>query len=259
MAEKRMFTQKIIDSDAFLEMPLSAQALYFHLNMRADDDGFVNNPKKVTRLINASDDDLKILILKRFIIAFDSGVIVIKHWRMHNSLKMDRYHPTDYQEEFLQLGLKENRSYTDNPEHAFIPALSSGAKLEPEWSQNGANLEPENRIDKNRIDKNREDKSIEEKRRAKKFIPPTLDDVKAYCMERSSSVDPERFFDYYQAGNWKDAKGNPVRNWKQKLITWERRQSDGNGKRTDNQSVPATNPDADKERLAEFARFRYDV
>lgn len=142
MAEKRMFTQKIIDSDAFLEMPLSAQALYFHLNMRADDDGFVNNPKRVTKLVSASEDDLKILLLKRFIIGFDSGVIVIKHWRMHNTLRMDRYHPTDYQDEFRQLGIKENKAYTDHPKA--LPA-SSGSTLEPEWKPDGNQMEPENR------------------------------------------------------------------------------------------------------------------
>lgn len=81
MAEKRMFARKIIDSDAFLEMPLSAQALYFHLNMRADDDGFVNNPKRITDYVNASVDDLKILLTKRFVIGFESGVIVIRHWK----------------------------------------------------------------------------------------------------------------------------------------------------------------------------------
>ena len=83
MAEKRMFARKIIDSDAFLEMPLSAQALYFHLNMRADDDGFVNNPKRITDYVNASVDDLKILLTKRFVIGFESGVIVIRHWKIH--------------------------------------------------------------------------------------------------------------------------------------------------------------------------------
>ena len=96
MAEKRMFTQKIIDSDAFLEMPLSAQALYFHLNMRADDDGFINNPKRIQRTIGSTEDDLKLLIVKRFVICFESGVIVIKHWRMHNTLRKDRYNPTQY-------------------------------------------------------------------------------------------------------------------------------------------------------------------
>lgn len=147
MAEKRMFTQKIIDSDAFLDMPLSAQALYFHLNMRADDDGFVNNPKKITRLVSASDDDLKLLLAKRFIIGFESGVIVIKHWRMHNTLKSDRYHPTDYQEEFAALEIKENKAYT---ERRALPIPD----VEPSWSQNGSKLEPQIRIDKNRLEKN---------------------------------------------------------------------------------------------------------
>jgi len=111
MAEKRMFTMKICDSDAFLEMPLSTQCLYFHLNMRADDDGFVNNPKKILRVINASDDDLKLLIAKRFLLVFAYGVIVIKHWRMHNTIQSDRYKPTVYQDEIKQLSVKENKSY----------------------------------------------------------------------------------------------------------------------------------------------------
>jgi len=160
MAEKRMFTQKIIDSDAFLEMPTSAQALYFHLNMRADDDGFVNNPKKITRYVGAAEDDLKLLLLKRFIIGFESGVIVIKHWRMHNTLKNDRYKPTDYQDELSMLKLKDNKAYTEK-DHVSGPVLACGTKAEPEWNQNGNQLEPQNRIDKNSIDKIREEKERE--------------------------------------------------------------------------------------------------
>ena len=114
MAERRMFTQKIVDSDAFLDMPLSTQALYFHLNMRADDDGFINNPKKIMRMVGASDDDLRLLLTKRFVLGFESGVIVIKHWRMHNYIRKDRYHPTQYQEELQRLCLKENDSYSEN-------------------------------------------------------------------------------------------------------------------------------------------------
>ena len=131
MPEKRMFTKKVTESDAFLEMPLSTQCLYFHLNMYADDDGFVNSPKRVMRNIGASEDDIKLLIAKRFILVFDSGVIVIKHWRMHNTLQNDRYHPTDYQEEFAQLGLKDNKSYT--------------------WKQNGNILETEHNITKHNV------------------------------------------------------------------------------------------------------------
>lgn len=112
MAERRMFSKTIVDSDAFLDMPLSTQALYFHLSMRADDDGFLNNAKKIQKIIGASDDDLKLLIIKRFVIAFDDGIIVVKHWRMNNYLRRDRYTPTVYQEEFKMLGIKDNGAYT---------------------------------------------------------------------------------------------------------------------------------------------------
>ena len=112
-----MFTKQIIDSDAFLDMPLSTQSLYFHLNMRADDDGFINNPKKIMRMIGASEDDLKVLISKRFIITFDNGIVVIKHWRMHNLLRKDRYTETHYQEEKKMLALKENGAYTELGNH----------------------------------------------------------------------------------------------------------------------------------------------
>lgn len=122
MAERRMFAKTIIDSDAFIDMPLSTQALYFHLSMRADDDGFLNNPKKIQRMVGCSDDDLKILIGKRFIIPFESGVVVIKHWRIHNYIRSDRYKETVYKEEKNQLYLKENGSYTLSKEEA-VPAL----------------------------------------------------------------------------------------------------------------------------------------
>ena len=138
MAERRMFTMQIVDSDAFLDMPLSTQCLYFHLNMRADDDGFVNNPKKIIRMIGASEDDLKILLMKRFVIGFDTkGVLVIKHWRMNNYLRKDRYHPTQYQDELHSLGIKENGAYTQN-----LALATSGIP-------NGNQCETEDSIDKN--------------------------------------------------------------------------------------------------------------
>ena len=115
MAERRMFAKTIIDSDMFLDMPLSTQALYFHLSMRADDDGFINNPRKIQRMIGGSDDDLKVLVMKRFILPFDSGVVVIKHWKIHNYIRNDRYKETVYQDEKAQLLLKENGAYTELP------------------------------------------------------------------------------------------------------------------------------------------------
>ncbi len=136
MAEKRMFTQKIIDSDPFLDMPLSTQALYFHLNMRADDDGFINNPKKISRMIGSTEDDLKLLLAKRFVIGFESGVIVIKHWRMHNTLRKDRYNPTQYQEELKSLDVKHNNAYTEKDcgNHLATTWQPSGNQLAPQYS-----------------------------------------------------------------------------------------------------------------------------
>ena len=113
MAERRMFAKTIIDSDAFIDMPLSTQALYFHLSMRADDDGFINNPKKIQRMIGASDDDLKVLVMKRFIIPFESGIVVIKHWKIHNYIQKDRYKPTVYAEEKKLIETKGNGAYTE--------------------------------------------------------------------------------------------------------------------------------------------------
>lgn len=110
MAERRMFAKTIIDSDLFLDMPMSTQLLYFHLSMRADDDGFINNPKKIQRMVGCSEDDLKMLIMKQFIIPFESGVVVIKHWRIHNYIRNDRYKPSLCPEKDLLI-LDENMVY----------------------------------------------------------------------------------------------------------------------------------------------------
>ena len=159
MAEKRMFTQKIIDSDAFLDMPLSTQALYFHLNMRADDDGFINNPKRIQRTIGASDDDLKLLIAKRFVICFESGVIVIKHWRMHNTLRKDRYNPTQYQDEYKTLKIKDNSAYTEDGNH-----------LATTWQPDGNQLATQYSIDKYSIEEDSIEKEIYKEKEDKKPV-----------------------------------------------------------------------------------------
>lgn len=137
-----MFAKTIIDSDAFLDMPLSAQALYFHLSMRADDDGFINNPKKIQRMVGASDDDCKLLVMKRFIIAFESGVIVIKHWRIHNYIQKDRYIPTIYKDEKSLLLVKDNKAYTEVKKASEKPCI-----------QNGYNLDTQDRLGKDSIGK----------------------------------------------------------------------------------------------------------
>ena len=125
-----MFAKSIIDSDFFLDMPQSTQLLYFHLSMRADDDGFINNPKSIMRNVKCNEDDLKLLVVKQFIIPFESGVVVIKHWRIHNYIKSDRYKSTIYQEEKSCLSL-ENNTYI----------------------MSGTGMDTQDRIGKDRIDK----------------------------------------------------------------------------------------------------------
>lgn len=112
MSERRMFAKAIVNSDAFLDMPLSTQCLYFHLGMVADDDGFVNNPKSIMRSLGATEEDLDMLKMKKFILAFDSGVIVIKHWRIHNYIRKDRKCDTKYVDEMESLLIDENGAYT---------------------------------------------------------------------------------------------------------------------------------------------------
>jgi hypothetical protein len=201
MAERRMFAKQIIDSDAFLDMPLSAQALYFHLSMRADDDGFLNNPKKIQRMVGASDDDCKLLLMKRFIIAFDSGVVVIKHWKIHNYIQKDRYKPTIYQEEKSLLTEKDNKVYTDCIQD--VPTLETQYRV---------SIEQESE---------EEESNVSQAKTRKRFTPPTLEEVRSYCQERKNNVDAQRFIDYYTANGWMVGK-NKMKDWRAAVRNWER-------------------------------------
>ena len=181
MAERRMFTQKITQSDAFIEMPMSSQALYFHLCMNADDDGFVKNPKSIQRLVGCNDDDLKLLIAKRFIIPFETGVIVIKHWRMHNLLRKDRYKETVYTEEKAMLFLKNDGAYTlDESQGRPIPKIeptvessdenSSDNQAATDWQPNGNQMAPQDRLGKDRVSNKNESKKESRKESREIYI-----------------------------------------------------------------------------------------
>ena len=211
-----MFTKKITESDAFLDMPSSTQMLYFHFSMNADDDGFVNNPKKIQKMCGASDDDFKLLIAKSFIILFDSGIIVIKHWKMHNYIQADRYRPTDYVEEKSMLGIKSNKAYTLDV-----------SKMDTECIQNGyigKDSIGKVSIDKNSIDKDSKGESVRGEK-AKRFYPPTLDEVKQYCEERKNNIDPMAFIDFYSSKGWMIGK-NRMKDWKAAVRTWERKRKE---------------------------------
>ena len=223
MAERRMFSITVVDSDAFLDMPLSTQALYFHLNLRADDDGFIGNPKRITQNIGANLDDLKLLVAKRFVIAFEDGVIVIKHWRMHNAIKRDRYTETNFIEDLQMLDIKDNGAYT----------LKSGAQLEHKWSTDGAQMSQTCSADKIRIDKGSKEEVSAIADTKKKFTPPTVEEVTAYCTEQGFNIDPNTFIDFYESKNWM-VGANKMKDWKAACRNWNRRAKDNPNRNTDN-------------------------
>ena len=148
MAKRRMLAKEIVGSDAFMDMPLSTQALYFHLVTEADDDGFVSAARKIQRMIGANDDDLKLLIMKGFLIGFESGVCVIKHWLMMNQIKKDRYKETVYLEEKSMLYIKSNKAYTLDPNKG----SAIGTQMEPKRSAIGTQMEPQYSIEENSIE-----------------------------------------------------------------------------------------------------------
>lgn len=118
MAQKRMFSLQVVDTDKFMDMSTSAQALYFHLGMHGDDDGFVSSPRKIARAAGCNDDDMRLLAAKGFIIPFDSGVVVITDWKINNTLKNDRYQSTIYQEEMAMLQSDASGKYNGQSNHA---------------------------------------------------------------------------------------------------------------------------------------------
>ena len=209
MAERRMFAKTIIDSDAFLDMPSSAQALYFHLGMRADDEGFINNVKKIQRITGASDDDIKLLIAKRFIIPFETGIIVIKHWKLHNYIRKDRIKETVYQAEKALITEKANGSYT------------LCQSLDGQVADKCQHRLDQARLDQVRLDQVRLDQVNNSANKSHRFTPPTLEEVTAYCQERNKGVDPQRWYDFYTAKGWMIGK-NKMKDWKAAVRTWEK-------------------------------------
>ena len=246
MAERRMFTQKITESDAFLDMPLSTQALYFHLCMNADDDGFVKNPKRIARMMGAGDDDMKLLIAKAFVIAYESGVIVIKHWRMHNLIRKDRYKETEYIREKSMLHVKENGAYTLEKENENTLDPARDNSLATKWQPNGNQMAPQDRLGKDRLGKDRLGKYNKGESvrggTADRFVPPDVNQVQEYCDSRNNGIDAQSFVDFYISKGWMVGK-NKMKDWKAAVRTWER-----NDKRSCNTAV--TN--SQKDQLAEL-------
>ena len=227
MAERRMFAKTIVLSDAFLDMPMSARCLYFTLGMLADDDGFVNSPKSIMRQVGASIDDMNILLARKFILAFESGVIVIKHWRIHNYIQKDRYKGSKYIEEKSTLALDENGAYTECIQDVSIP--DTQVRL--------------GKVSLGKVNNIGDIPQAESPPSAKKrtvFKPPTIEEVRAYCLERGNSVDAERWHNHYRANGWMVGKTKMV-DWKAAVRTWER-----NGYDRDRRPAATSDPELDK-------------
>lgn len=225
MAQKRMFSLSVIDTDRFLDMPVSAQALYFHLGMHGDDDGFVANPKKIARAAGCNDGDLLYLSQNKYIIPFESGVIVISDWCINNTLRNDRYKPTVYQAEKSLL--------TTSPAGNYVRRSDIGIPNGNQTYTNGipmvSSLEPQHNITEHNRTEHRVEGAAKPptapRKQEKRFAPPTVDEVRAYCKERGNHVDPQRFVDFYTANGWTQGHGKKIKDWRAAVRTWEGREA----------------------------------
>lgn len=217
MAERRMMAKSIIKSDQFLDMPATTQNLYFHMLLDADDDGFVNAPKSIMRIVGAKDDDMKLLVAKQFVIGFGSGVIVIKHWKIHNYIQSDRYKPS-LQPERALLDITTNKEYTLN--------TSDVSSMDTECIQSvsvGKVSIGKASIGKDSIGKDSVYSGCDKSQPTRThFTPPTLEEVKAYCIERNNNIDAEYFIDFQEARGWVLSNGKKMKDWKATIRTWER-------------------------------------
>lgn len=261
MAERRMFAKAIVESDAFLEMPHGAQVLYLHLGMNADDDGFVNRVQTIMRMVRAGADDLNILVARRFVILFDTKVLVVKHWRINNYIQKDRYRPTDYQEEFSRLILNKNGAYS-LPE----PAENSGGNdgcIQPVYR-----LDTQIRLGKVRLDESSSERasecvhtdatttaSITSKnisadnaytRDMTTTTTPSIEDVRDFAEKNGIVTDLDAFYAYNEMRGW------DVKNWRGALKRWA--QKDAEKATVSVISKPTSNNDIPLSSSASFSR-----
>ena len=228
MANRRMFSADGVCTGRFVEMPSSTQALYFQLGMKADDDGFISSPKQITRMVGAAEDDLKLLAAKGFIIPFESGVVVISDWKINNLIRKDRYTPTRCLDEMKQLSIFEDKYLFAGDSQTVDNQMTT--KCQPNDNQPGDTLATQVRLGKDSIGKD----SINNKGgKSSRFIPPTVEEVREYCLERGNNVDAQCFVDFYSSKGWYVGKSK-MKDWKASVRTWEkRRQVDSNNLQAD--------------------------
>lgn len=254
MAERRMFSKSIVTSARFLRMPVSSRELYFHLVLNADDDGVVE-AFPVMRMVGAGEDDLKVLVGREFVVTLseDDLIVYIKHWKEQNTIRADRKVNSRYQSLLLsvvpdlkltapkkrsdvkgndekepeiieisaysQLAASLDSPWTDNGQSTDSPRTDNGQSMDGQWTADGRHSIGKGSIGKESIDKGKEKK---EAKASARLVPPTLQEVKDYIREMNYGLDPEEFYDANLQSGWKLKSGQPVKDWKARVRTFER-------------------------------------
>lgn len=213
MGNHRMFAKTICLSDSFIDLPTSTRCLYFSLGLLADDEGFIDNPKSIVRQIAASSDDLTMLVAKRYVIMFESGVLCIRHWKVNNRIRADRFVPTAFKEERNMVDILPDGTYE------LKSAIPNDNQVTTKCQPNATDPHPQDKLSKDKLSK--DNIYIDQ---------PTLEALETFIKENEFNVNADTFFKYYDSAKWKDAFGKNI-NWKQKLIAWDAR-AKGTGKRT---------------------------
>ena len=222
---------EIVDTDDFMDMPGNAQLLYFHLGMRADDDGFVASPKRVMSNVGAETPDLRLLAEKGYIILFESGVCMIRDWNTNNVVRRDTYTPTRYQKEKNSVSAAVPDAVQDVAQDVTQDVTRDVTQNVTPVCNTGKVSSGKDRTGKERSEKDSEGQDSEGKKRESaaepprtRFSPPKVEEVEAYCRERHNGLDAKRFVDYYSANGWTQGRGKPILDWKAAVRTWEGRE-----------------------------------
>ena len=243
-----MFSKKIIDSARFLKMPISSQALYFHMGVRADDDGVVEG-YNVMKMTGATEDDLKVLVAKGFVTVLNEDLVTyINDWKEHNLIRADRKVDSIYKDLLLQIvpevqilepkqrsDVKKKQSNQGDGQPMDVQWITNGQSMDGEMSAQDRlgqdNIGKVNIGKVNNVDVPQTEQSTTQTKKTKKFIKPTVEEIRNYCIERKNNIDAQYFYDYYEANGWKVGK-NPMKDWKATIRNWERRNFYGGTKQS---------------------------
>lgn len=261
MAKKRMFCKSVLEEADFLKLSPGAKVLYFYLCMDADDDGFVDSPDKVARIVRARGRVLAELWQSKYVIVFTDGTLLVTHWLLHNTIRKDTYEPTRHQKNLSTVRISEDKTYELRNETVTDTLQNRNeAVTQPLRARNETVTEPSHSIDKNRLDKkkknNKKEKDISERK------IPTLEEIKNYIVsENVINVIPEKFFGYYQKTDWMKNGQDVSKSWQQKIHEWSLRNAQGTGAKrptatADDGPIPYDDSQITPEMIAAYEKDR---